>query len=176
MKILGAVLAGGRSTRFGSDKALASVQGVTLIDQVLRSLQPQCEEVAVVGRVHDQVLSLADQPRGGMGPLGGLAGALRFAAEHGFTHVLSSAVDIPGLPPDLVQQLSPAPSFVVEHPVVGLWNVGEADRLLAMLGHDVRHSMQAFGKACGARGVTLRRPLDNINTREDLRRLAGTRT
>ena len=48
--ILGAVLAGGLSTRFGSDKALAELDGHTLIARAVDALSGWCEYVVVVGR------------------------------------------------------------------------------------------------------------------------------
>jgi molybdenum cofactor guanylyltransferase len=49
-RILGVVLAGGQSTRFGSDKALAEYQGHTLIARAVDALSGWCEYVVVVGR------------------------------------------------------------------------------------------------------------------------------
>ena len=48
--ILGAVLAGGKSSRFGSDKALAEIAGHTLIAQAVDALAGWCDHVVVVGR------------------------------------------------------------------------------------------------------------------------------
>ena len=48
--LLGAVLAGGRSERFGSDKALARLGGRTLLEQAVEALGAQCDAVIVVGR------------------------------------------------------------------------------------------------------------------------------
>src|SRR5687768_5356431 len=48
--ILGAVLAGGQSSRFGSDKALAELDGRTLIARAVDALAGWCEYVVAVGR------------------------------------------------------------------------------------------------------------------------------
>jgi len=48
--ILGAVLAGGQSSRFGSDKALAALGGRTLLERAVASLETHCDGVIVVGR------------------------------------------------------------------------------------------------------------------------------
>src|SRR3546814_5020197 len=74
---LGAVLAGGRSSRFGSDKALAMLGGRTLLDHAQAALRPHCDALIVVGRGE----GLADWPQPDMGPLGGVAGALRHRSE-----------------------------------------------------------------------------------------------
>src|SRR3546814_3555756 len=44
VKTLGAVLAGGRSSRFGSDKALAMLGGRTLLDHAQAALRPHRSE------------------------------------------------------------------------------------------------------------------------------------
>ena len=48
--ILGAVLAGGGATRFGSDKALVEIGGRTLIATAVDTLSAWCEAVVVAGR------------------------------------------------------------------------------------------------------------------------------
>ena len=47
---LGAVLAGGQSSRFGSDKALAVLYGQTLLTRAVATLAQWCDTVVVVGR------------------------------------------------------------------------------------------------------------------------------
>src|SRR3546814_5673419 len=59
VKTLGAVLAGGRSSRFGSDKALAMLGGRTLLDHAQAALRPHCDALIVVGRGE----GLADWPQ-----------------------------------------------------------------------------------------------------------------
>ena len=166
-RVLGAVLAGGQSTRFGSDKALAQLGGSSLIDTAVASLQLICEEVVVVGRES----TVPDWPRAGMGPLGGIAGALRHADAHGFDAVLSCGVDSLGLPQDLLGTLAPAPAFVESQPVIGLWPVSALPDLEKILAGDGRHSMLAFAEAIDARAVQLAIKPANINTPQDLAEL-----
>src|SRR3546814_5689149 len=64
---------------------------------------------------------LADWPQPDMGPLGGVAGALRHAASEGFDQLLTAPVDCLRLPPDLRALLEPAPAFLDTQPVIGLW-------------------------------------------------------
>lgn len=169
MKTLGGVLAGGRSRRFGSDKAVAMLDGQTLLDHALAALRAHCDAVVVVGREG----GIADWPRPDMGPLGAIAGALRHAAANGFGQMLTAPVDCVRLPPDLRARLEPASAFVDTQPVVGLWSVAALDALQAMLTGEDDHAVRAFARRIGARGVAVDFALPNINSTDDLARLAG---
>src|SRR3546814_7027451 len=63
MRLLGAVLAGGRSSRFGSDKALAMLDGRTLLDHAAAALGAHVETVVICGRHVPGMTGLADRPR-----------------------------------------------------------------------------------------------------------------
>ena len=166
--ILGAVLAGGKSSRFGSDKALAELGGRTLLARAVYTLSGWCEQVVVAGRDTAPVPTLPDWPSPGMGPLGGIAAALRLAEGAGYAEVLTCGVDSVELPLDLPRLLAPAPAYLAEQPVVGLWPVRCAAVVSAILEGDGRHSMQAVAEATGARAVTVPRNPANINTPVDL--------
>ncbi|GLK46545.1 MULTISPECIES: molybdenum cofactor guanylyltransferase [Novosphingobium] len=171
--ILGAVLAGGLSSRFGSDKALAQIGGRTLISLTVDALSGWCEHVVVTGRKVAPAPTLPDWPRAGMGPLGGLAAALHYAQDEGYEVVLSCGVDAGLLPEDLHQALEPAPSYLASQPVIGLWPAAAAAQLDALLESDERHSMRRFAELLGARPVKIAVPIPNINTPADLAEAAG---
>lgn len=166
--ILGVVLAGGQSTRFGSDKALARLDGTPLLSHAVDQLSGWCEQVVIVGREEGPAPCIPDWPHADMGPLGGIAAALHHARDAQFSAVLSCGVDTVGLPADLPALLAPAPAYLAAQPVVGLWPVSAASALEAILTGDDRHSMRAFAEAIEARAVTLAVPPANINTPADL--------
>ncbi len=166
--ILGVVLAGGQSSRFGSDKALAELGGHTLIARSVDLLSGWCEHVVVAGRETAPAPTLPDWPRPGAGPLGGLAAALRLARDQGYASVLSVGVDALGLPENLPALLAPAPAYVASQPVIGLWPASAAEAIEAILTGEGRHSMLAFAEAIGARPVQLAAEPANINTPADL--------
>ena len=166
--ILGVVLAGGKSTRFGSDKALAELGGRTLIARAVDALALWCEYVVVVGRETAPAPTLPDWPRADMGPLAGLAAALHLARDDGYEAVLSCGVDSAGLPDDLLALLSPAPAYLADQPVIGLWPASASPVLDALLESDARHSMRAFADAIGAKPVKAAAKPANINTPADL--------
>lgn len=165
---LGAILAGGQARRFGSDKAQALFEGSRLIDRVAAAMAAQCGAVVVCGREEPGFDCLPDWPEPGLGPLGGLAAALRHAGERGFAHVLSAGVDVPDLPFDLAAALAGEGAAIVEsQPVVGLWPV-EAGAPLADFIAGGGRSLYRFADAIGARAVELAAPLMNVNRPEDL--------
>ncbi|MBR2175003.1 molybdenum cofactor guanylyltransferase [Sphingopyxis sp.] len=168
MRTLGAVLAGGRSSRFGSDKALAMLDGRSLLDHAVAALRPHCDAVIVVGRGE-----IADWPRADMGPLGGIAGALIHAADQGFDQVLTASVDCVRLPADLRALLEPAPAFLETQPVIGLWPVAALHELRAMLEDGGDLAVKAFARRIGARAAESDFVPPNINSVADLDRLAG---
>jgi molybdopterin-guanine dinucleotide biosynthesis protein A len=173
--ILGAVLAGGLSTRFGSDKALAELDGHTLIARAVDALSGWCEYVVVVGRETAPAPTLPDWPRPGMGPLAGIAGALHLARDENYTAVLTCGVDSVGLPENLPELLGAAPAYLADQPVVGIWPAASLDVLEAMLTGEGRHSMYAFAQAIGARAVKLEQSPANVNTQADLAALGRAR-
>lgn len=168
MRVLGAVLAGGRSRRFGSDKAQALVAGERLIDLVGQALARQSDAVVVCGRSEAGFDCIPDLPASGLGPLGGLNAALHHALDRGFDAVLSSGCDVPNLPPDLAARLAgEGAAHVADQPVVGLWPAALAAQCSAYLQSGGR-SLYGFGEHVAACRVTVFPPLRNINAPTDL--------
>ena len=167
--ILGVVLAGGQSTRFGSDKALAELGGRTLLARAFDTLSGYCELVVVAGRERGPGhRCIPDWPQPDMGPLGGIAAGLRVARDEGYDSVLTCGVDSVRLPDDLLELLSPAPACLESQPVVGHWPTGTVDRLETLLLSEGPHSMKAFASAVGATPVKTSAKPANINTPADL--------
>lgn len=172
-KVLGAILAGGRSSRFGGDKALALYRGRPLIDHVRAALESQCDGLVVCGRSWDGLVGVADRPEPGLGPLGGLCGALFHAREAGFDLVLSCGCDTPDPPADLLHRLGGASAYAANLPVLGLWRADDAGRLLAWMAASRRRSVIGWGGHIGARPVDMP-AMANVNYPEDLGRLSGS--
>ena len=168
-RILGAVLAGGRSVRFGSDKAAALWQGRTLLDHALRALADQCEEVVVCAGQHRDLpgnaLVLDDRPEPDLGPLGGRCAALLHARASGYDAVLTAPVDALPVPDNLADLLGGEGAGVVaSHWLFGLWPSALAPALEAHL-RSGKRSVKSWADACGARQVALPGlPPLNVNT------------
>lgn len=176
-RLLGAVLAGGQSRRFGSDKALAVLDDRPLIAHAAAALEPYVDTVAICGRAFAPYLALPDRPAPGLGPLGGLAAALRHAADNGFDLVISIGCDVPALPAELVDALiaAGAPFAVRALPICGLWRASDADRLDSHLTSTDDRSMRNWLAACGGQWFDGDIPLANINTPDDLAALIARR-
>lgn len=168
-RILGAVLAGGRSRRFGSDKGAAVWQGSSLLDHTRRALTAQCQGVIVCAGENPVSAAspdaLADRPGPDLGPLGGLCAALFHARDSGFTHVLTAPVDAHPTPPDLADLLAGGgPAVLGGQWLFGLWPSHLAARLEAHLLAGKR-SVLSWVEDCGARRVDFpRSPPLNVNT------------
>ena len=102
LPLSGYVLAGGKSSRMGSDKALLQLAGTTLVQRAVQTLAPICERVSIVGS--PQLNSIAPTVPDGFqacGPLGGMEAAFRDAC-HEWLFFLP--VDLPFLPHDMLYQ------------------------------------------------------------------------
>ena len=104
----GVVLAGGKSSRMGSDKSLMPLYpgGPTLLDHALDRLAPLVDELLVVGNPekhgHVGPFVIADDLPG-KGPLGGLVTAMRYAGQD---RLLVLAVDMPNVDQELLMRLT----------------------------------------------------------------------
>lgn len=173
MRLLGAVLAGGRSSRFGSDKALALMpDGRTLIEHAVAAIAPHVEAVVVCGRAAEGLIGLADRPAADMGPLGGLNAALHYALGQGYDAVLTTGCDMPVYPAALAEALVGEGAAVLKgQQLAGFWPAPLADELDAHLGEENNRSIFGWIERVSARVVE--RPelvLPNINRPEDLAR------
>jgi molybdopterin-guanine dinucleotide biosynthesis protein A len=104
-----AVIAGGESRRMGRDKRSLTVGSETLLARVTAVLRSVSDDVLISCRDNRQVPGALARELGArrvfdraasVGPLGGIAAALR-AARH--RHVVIVAVDMPFLSPDLLR-------------------------------------------------------------------------
>ena len=171
-ELLGAVLAGGRSSRFGSDKGAALLDGRTLVERAAAALSAYADEVVIVSPD-----GVADLPRPGLGPLGGIAAALDHAAERGFRCVLTIGCDMPVLPSGLIEALlRRAPAYCAEAPVLGHWQAALGAHLLGHVETAPDRSVHGWARTVGAMPILSPAPLANVNTREDLDRLSPALT
>jgi molybdopterin-guanine dinucleotide biosynthesis protein A len=108
--MFGYVLAGGASSRFGRDKALAEVSGRTMLEHVCALLESVVGRVAVVGppqRYAHLGIRVVPDHWPGSGPLGGIATALLDAAKQDArcTWCMIAGCDLPFLRRDWLEYL-----------------------------------------------------------------------
>lgn len=168
MSLLGAILAGGQSSRFGSDKGTARLGDQALIDHVIAGLRPQVDALVIVGREWPGLPDISDRPEPSLGPLGGLCAALHYAAERGHEHVLAVGCDTLPLPPDLASRLSPGPCVVEGQWLIGLWPSALAPGLESWLLMQEDRSIRAWMRHVGARALDLDWTFANINQPKDM--------
>lgn len=112
MNVLGAILAGGQSTRMGLDKALVEFRGAPMLDHVAAAIEQAGLQCLVVGRQAPVggLRFVEDLPGIGGGPLVGLLSA--FEAAEG-RDLFLAAVDQPLLRPKTVTELINTPGDIV---------------------------------------------------------------
>lgn len=106
---LGAILAGGASSRFGAPKALAEVGGRRIIDRVREVVAVAVRDVVLIAN-EPAVFSDVDLPTRpdritGMGPLAGFETALRWAMEMRRPGALVVACDMPFVSAPLLREI-----------------------------------------------------------------------
>jgi molybdopterin-guanine dinucleotide biosynthesis protein A len=104
--VTGVVLAGGRSTRYGKNKALVKVKGVPLIERALHAMASIFDHVVVITNTPDeyaylQVPMFQDIIKG-LGPLGGIYTGLKVIPDQAGFFV---ACDMPSLNPYLIRHM-----------------------------------------------------------------------
>ena len=101
-----AVLVGGNSRRFGTDKVLVEFEGKPLAHHVMRALEPLAGDRLLVGPDSERALRegwrAVPDLREGLDAMGGLVSALAAARE---PWVFLAACDLPRLPAALVEAL-----------------------------------------------------------------------
>lgn len=184
MRIFGVILAGGIGRRMGADKALLRLGGQTLLSQTIARLHPQVERLAISANGDPSRLAAYGLPvlpdETPLGPLSGVLAALRWAAPLGATAVVTLAVDTPFAPGDLVPQLCLAAETAPEglaiahaakdHPTCGIWPIGLADPLAAVLASGAKPKVLSFTDAHHATRAQFpdEAAFQNLNTPEDL--------
>lgn len=143
------ILAGGKSERMGSPKALLDFRGNTFIAHLLLALQPQVNGLVIMGQPAG--VSLADlgveiiKDSEQDGPLAAIAQALAASRK---AWVLFAPCDNPLLPPNYAQQML----YSARHQQTKLVYVEKHDRaqpLYALIHKDLLPSLQAYLAAGG---------------------------
>jgi molybdopterin-guanine dinucleotide biosynthesis protein A len=188
--ILGIILAGGASRRFGAEKSAALLGGKPLLAWVTERAIPQVGVLllnaneAGIGNASAGLEKLPDRaPR--EGPIAGILAALAEAERRGSSHVASFACDTPFFPRDTVARLASvlevskvdyavASCGATAHRIFALWPCTCRERLERAFASGTRSMREIeqwlepgwadFSQGSGPEGD----PFFNINTPADL--------
>lgn len=104
--VTGVILAGGKSTRYGTNKAFAQVQGVRVIERTIRVMSSVCPRLLLVTNTPAEYaylhLPMVEDLVKGLGPLGGIYTGLEVIDDETGLFV---ACDMPFLREDLLCHL-----------------------------------------------------------------------
>jgi len=191
--ILGVILAGGQSRRFGGgDKGFADLDGRPVLSHVIERFRPQAGRLILnangdLSRFASFGLEVvADREIPGQGPLSGILTALEWAKRHApdCTAVATVSTDVPFLAPNLIQRLEAergdrvaiAVSAGRRHPTIAIWPLTSREAVADALQRGAL-SVDALAAELNAvavpfpmgeiDGVTID-PFFNVNRPEDL--------
>ena len=187
--ILGTVLAGGKSQRFGEDKSQVNLANKLLIDYVLSEIIDQFNEVLIVSnnslnfKYSEKITKIGDYEKG-LGPLGGVLSAMKWikAKKRDYEWIATFPVDTPFFKRQILQDFikninfNESDLFFIKsnntrHNIFGLWSINLLDRLEKDLKIGER-KVELWANNVGVKIINMefpnKDPFFNINTKEDL--------
>jgi len=189
--VAGLVLAGGRSVRFGGEKAVAMLGGRPLMLLAAERLRSICDTVGASVRPGSEAEAVAksagmptiyDEPGDALGPLAGVKAGLIWAEARGARLLAVSPCDAPLLPENLYTRLhdsaeggaAMAETSEGRQPLCALWPVAALPAVREALAGGAHAPTWEVLVRLAARQVVFENPeaFVNINTREDLAAVA----
>jgi len=188
-KILGVVLAGGKSKRFGEDKSQVKLHGKILIDYILSEIMDQFNEILVVtnNRIRfkdsSKILTTKDFEEG-LGPLGGILTAMKWIKDQkkDYEWISTFPSDTPFFTNKELKifyeniDIKKSKLFFIKnketrHNIFGLWSLDLLKKLETDLQKGER-KVEVWADTVGVETINIeyekRDPFFNINTKEDL--------
>ena len=188
-KILGVVLAGGKSQRFGEDKSQVKLQGKILIDYILSEIIDQFEEILIVTNNEikfkfSKKISITKDLIEGVGPLGGILTAMKWIKKNNknYKWISTFPSDTPFFTKNELQifykkiDIQKSKLFFIKnkktrHNIFGLWSMD----LMEKLDNDLKkgeRKVEVWADTVGVEIINIeyekKDPFFNINTKEDL--------
>jgi molybdenum cofactor guanylyltransferase len=192
--ICGLILAGGRSSRFGREKAAAEIDGRAMLARVADRLAPHVAALAVNAppdrwaaryAAEHGLLLLPDAPGDPDGPLSGVKAGLIWAQALGAELLATAPCDTPFLPTDLISRLvealpedagaAMARTAEGRQPLCAVWRCTSVDLVRAALAQGEHPSIRSVLDELKVVEVGFEDPhaFDNINTPQDYARAGG---
>ena len=185
--ILGVVLAGGKSSRFGQDKSDVKLDGRSLLEHTLNKIKPKLKKILIVS--NNQTLKdytvIKDCIDGHLGPLVGVLSAMKWIKKnnYSFNWIATFPCDTPFFNNSLIDRfiessksndsaLYFAKSEKKRHNIFGLWSL----KLVEILEEDIiknnYRKVEIWANKIGVKTINISYkefdPFFNINTKEDL--------
>ena len=189
--ILGTVLAGGKSQRFGEDKSQVTLANKLLIDYVLSEIIDQFKEVLIVSnnsinfQSSEKITKIEDYKKG-LGPLCGVLSAMKWIKtnKRDYQWIATFPVDTPFFKKQILEDFIKNINFKdsdlffiksnnTRHNIFGLWSTKLLDRLEKDL-NDGERKVELWANNVGVKIINMEFPNNdpffNINTKEDLKK------
>ena len=189
--ILGTVLAGGKSQRFGEDKSQVKLGGKLLIDYILSEIIDEFNEVLVVSNnlidfKQSEKISLIKDFKKDLGPLGGVLTAMKWVKDNNkdYQWISTFPVDTPFFKNQILKDffkkinMKEGKLFFINsndtrHNIFGLWSLDLMDKLEEDLDKGER-KVEVWANSIGVKNINMKfenkDPFFNINTKEDLKK------
>ena len=186
--ILGTVLAGGKSQRFGEDKSQVKLNGKLLIDYILSEIVDEFEEILVVSNQQikfkkSKKISLTEDFKKNQGPLGGVLTAMKWIKEKNkdYKWISTFPVDTPFFKKEILKhflseiKLEESKLFFIKsnnlrHNIFGIWSIDLMQKLEEDLNEGNR-KVEFWANSVGVKIIEIEfeneDPFYNINTKED---------
>ena len=187
--VLGVVLAGGKSQRFGEDKSQVKLGDKILIDYILSEIIDEFNEVLVVSNnsinfKKSKKISLIQDFKKDLGPLGGVLTAMKWVKDNNkdYQWISTFPTDTPFFKNQILKDfhdkinLKNGKLFFIKsnntrHNIFGLWSIDLADKLEKDLENGDR-KVEDWANKVGVNIIDMQfeknDPFFNINTKEDL--------
>jgi molybdopterin-guanine dinucleotide biosynthesis protein A len=187
--ILGTVLAGGKSQRFGEDKSQVKLDGKLLIDHILDEIINEFKEILIVSNnqinfKHSDKISMVSDLKKDQGPLGGVLSAMKWVKESNkdYKWISTFPVDTPFFKKEILQNflseinLEEGKLFFIKsnntrHNIFGVWSIDLMDKLEEDLNNGER-KVESWANSVGVKVIDMEflneDPFFNINSKEDL--------
>jgi len=187
--ILGTVLAGGKSQRFGEDKSQVKLDGKLLIDYILSEIIDEFKEILIVSNSqikfkNSENISLIGDLKKDQGPLGGVLSAMKWAKEKNkdYKWISTFPVDTPFFKKEILQNflheinLEESKLFFIKsnntrHNIFGIWSIDLMEKLEEDLSNGER-KVEVWANSVGVKVINMeflnKDPFFNINTKDDL--------
>ena len=188
-KILGVVLAGGKSLRFGEDKSQVKLNNKSLIDHILSEVLSEFKELLIVSNnpiefKKSENISIISDFKNNLGPLGGVLTAMKWIKDNkkDYQWISTFPTDTPFFKNQILKDfhnkinLKNGKLFFIKsnntrHNIFGLWSIDLADKLEKDLENGDR-KVEDWANKVGVNIIDMQfeknDPFFNINTKEDL--------